>query len=149
MALIDLITPGVVKNPLESSAKEDVIRELIQVLKDAGKIAEVEPVFDAIMAREAQGSTGLADGIAIPHAKIPAVKTLTAALGISPSGVDFDALDGKPSHLFFLILAAPDQSGPHIEALAEIARLTRSKSFCDMLTHAGSAEEVVQLLEEG
>jgi fructose-specific phosphotransferase system IIA component len=149
MALIDLITPEVVKVPLESSTKVDVIRELIQILKDTGKIDDVESVFDAIMAREAQGSTGLEDGIAIPHAKTPAVDTLTAALGISAGGIDFDAMDGKPSHLFFLILGAPDQSGPHIEALAEIARLARSKSFCDMLTHAGSAEEVVELMTEG
>ena len=148
MALIDLITPEVVKIPLESVTKEETVRELIQILVDAGRIDEGGEVYQAIMAREAQGSTGLENGIAIPHAKTPAVGTLTVALGISPEGIDFEAMDGRPSHLFFLILAAPDQSGPHIEALAEIARLTRSGSFTRMLIGARSAEEVVSLFEE-
>jgi len=148
MALIDLITPEVVKIPLESATKEETVRELIQILVDAGRIDEGGEVYQAIMAREAQGSTGLENGIAIPHAKTPAVATLTVALGVSPEGIDFEAMDGRPSRLFFLILAAPDQSGPHIEALAEIARLTRSSSFTRMLIGARSAEEVVSLFEE-
>jgi len=84
----------------------------------------------------------------VPHAKTDAVRKLTMALGIAPAGVDFEAIDGNPSHLFFLLLASPDQSGPHIEALAEIARITRSKAFYKMLITAGSAEEVVELFKE-
>jgi PTS system fructose-specific IIC component/PTS system nitrogen regulatory IIA component len=69
-------------------------------------------------------------------------------MGIAPDGIDFQALDGKPSTLFFLMLAPPDQSGPHIEALSEIARLTQSKSFCRMLLRARDAEEVAGLMTE-
>ena len=148
MALIDLIQADIVKLPLVSVMKADVIRELIEMLREAGKITDAEPVYDAIMQREAKGSTGLADGIAIPHAKTEAVSALTIALGISPGGIDFLSMDGKPSHLVFLILAAPDQSGPHIEALSEIARLTRSSSFCRMMIEAGSPQAVVDLLKE-
>jgi mannitol/fructose-specific phosphotransferase system IIA component (Ntr-type) len=73
------------------------------------------------------------------------VKEIIMAIGISPQGIEFDAIDGKPSTLFFMILAAPDQSGPHIEALAEIAKLSKSKAFVSALIAASSAEEVVEL----
>jgi len=148
MALIDLIKPEVIKIPLESKSKEAVLRELLQLLVDSGKLNDFDSAYDALLAREAKGSTGLEDGIAVPHAKTDTVKTITLALGIAPEGIDFQALDGKPSNLFFLMLAPPDQSGPHIEALSEIARLTQSKTFCRMLLRSRDAEEVAELLME-
>jgi fructose-specific phosphotransferase system IIA component len=147
MALVDLITPEVVKVPLKSRDKSGVIEELIQVLKDSGKITEKEKAIEAIHKREALGSTGLEMGVAVPHAKTDAVKTLTIAIGVSPEGVEFGAIDGKPSKLFFLMLAAPNQSGPHIEALAEIAKLSKSKAFLDALMNAKTPEEVVKLFQ--
>ena len=148
MALIDIITSDVVKVPLVSKSKSDIINELIEILQKAGRITDIHVVYEAIMNRERKGSTGLENGIAVPHAKTDVVKSLTLSLGVAPQGIDFDAVDGNPSHLFFLLLAPPDQSGPHIEALSEIARVTRSKSFCNILMNAASAEEVVQLFSE-
>jgi fructose-specific phosphotransferase system IIA component len=148
MAIIDLLSEEVIKVPLESTTKDGVIRELIQVLKSAGKVSDSQSAYDAVLAREALGSTGLENGIAVPHAKSPSVRSLTIAIGISPRGVDFNAQDGQPSRLFFLMLAPPNQSGPHIEALAEIARLTRSEAFCRMLTGARSGREVLSLFRE-
>lgn len=148
MALVDLIEKDVVKIPMTSQSKPAAIDEMIQVLVNAGKITHADAVRQAILKREDLGSTGLENGIAVPHAKCPEVSQLTMAVGISPQGIDFDAMDGKPSHLFFLILAPPDQSGPHIEALAEIAKITRSKSFYKLLTTAANAEEVVELFHE-
>jgi PTS system nitrogen regulatory IIA component len=148
MALVDLIRPEVVKVPLVSTNKPDVIRELVELLRDAGLITDVEAVYDALMARESLGSTGLEQGIAVPHAKTPAVNSLTVALGISPRGIDFQAIDGNPSKLFFLLLAPPGQSGPHIEALADIARITRSRAFCRTVIGSTSPEEVVELFSE-
>jgi fructose-specific phosphotransferase system IIA component len=145
MALVDLISPEVVKVPLVSKNKPAVIRELVEVLRDAGKINDVERVLDAINKREEQGSTGLELGIAVPHAKCDSVNSLTLAIGISPEGIDFNSFDGKPSHLFFLMLAPPNQSGPHIEALAEIAKLSHSRAFCNALVHSRTPEEVVEL----
>ncbi len=147
MALVDLITPEVVKVPLKSRDKYGVIEELVEVLKNAGKIKEKDKAIEAIHKREALGSTGLEMGVAVPHAKTDAVETLTIAIGISPEGVEFGAIDGKPSKLFFLMLAAPNQSGPHIEALAEIAKLSRSKAFLDTLMNAKTPEEVVKLFQ--
>jgi PTS system nitrogen regulatory IIA component len=148
MALLDLISREVVKVPLQGSSKPDVIRELVEVLRDAGRIAEVQPAYDAVMARESMGSTGLENGIAVPHAKTRAVRKLTMAIGVAPRGVEFQSIDGRPARLFFLLLAPPDQSGPHIQALAEIARVTRSQGFCDALIGASSPQEVVELFGE-
>jgi len=148
MALVELITEDVVKVPLVSLEKSGVVRELIQILKDANKIQETQPVIDAIMERESKGSTGLEKGIAVPHAKCTQVKALTVAVGISPEGIDFQALDGKPSQIFFLLLAPPDQSGPHIAALSEIAKITRSDAFMRTMKNSISPAEVVELFRE-
>ncbi len=148
MAIVDLIAPNVVRVPLKSKTKTEVIRELVDVLNKAGKISDAESVYRAVIARENMGSTGLEKGIAVPHAKTEKIKSLTLAIGISPEGVEFDSLDGQPSKLFFLLLAQPSQSGPHIEALAEIARITRSQSFCRLLVNAATPEEVVELFRE-
>jgi nitrogen PTS system EIIA component len=147
MALIDLVVEDIIKVPLESKDKADVLRELVQILKDAGEIDDYDAVLAAIQKREDQMSTGLQDGIAIPHGKCSAVTSLKCAIGIAPKGIDFDALDRQPSQLFFLLLAPPDQSGPHVEALAEIAKLAQSKAFCKALVNADDAKEVVELLK--
>jgi nitrogen PTS system EIIA component len=149
MALIDLINEDVVKVPLESAVKEDVFRELIDLLHAAGKISDPEEIYDAIIAREQLFSTALENGIAIPHAKTKAVNTLTMALGISPDGIEAESQDGKPSHVFFLILAPPEQTGPHLEALSEIAGATKSGSFRRLLVTARSPEEIVELFQDG
>ena len=148
MALVDMIRPEVVKVSLVSTTKAEVIRELVELLRDAGKISDVETVYDALMKRESLGSTGLEQGIAVPHAKTTAVNALTVALGISPKGIEFEAIDGNPSKLFFLLLAPPDQSGPHIEALADIARITKSQAFCRTVIGSTSPAEVVELFSE-
>jgi len=148
MSLIDLIVEKIVKIPLESKDKPDVIRELVQILKDAGEIDDFDAVLKVIQEREFKGSTGLQDGIAVPHGKTDAVSTLKLAIGISPDGIDFDSLDGKPSNLLFLLVAPPGMSGPHVEALAEIAKIAQSKAFCKSLISAGNSQEVVELMRD-
>ena len=145
MALIDLIRPEIIKIPLESKSKEGILRELLQLLQDAGQLGSFDAAYSSLLDRESKGSTGLEEGIAIPHAKTDTVESLTLAIGIAPEGIDFQALDGKPSNLFFMLLAPPDQSGPHIEALSEIARLTQSKAFCRILLRSRDSEEIVEL----
>lgn len=148
MPLIDLIEEAIVSVPLQASGKAAVIGELIETLRRAGKLTDVQAATRAVLDREAKGSTGLSDGIAVPHGKTTAVSTLTLAIGISNQGIDFEAIDGNPVRLVFLIMAPPDQSGPHIEALAEIARMSRSKAFCSALMDCRSPEEVVRLFKE-
>jgi len=148
MSLIDLVVEKIVKVPLESKDKPGVIRELVQILKDAGEINDFDAVLQAIQDREFKGSTGLQDGIAVPHGKTDAVSTLKLAIGIAPEGIDFDSLDNKPSNLIFLLVAPPGMSGPHVEALAEIAKIANAKAFCKALVSAGSAQEVVELMRD-
>ena len=145
MAVVNLIEEDIIKIPLEAKTKPDVIKELVDVLKKAGKIEDAESVFRAVMLRENMGSTGLEKGIAVPHAKTNKVNNLVLAIGVSPEGVDFDSLDGEPSKLFFLLIATPQQAGPHIEALSEIARLTRSSNFCKLLLNAKTPKEIVEI----
>ena len=148
MSLSDLIQPEVVKVPLVARTKSDVIAELLDVLVAAGKVSDREHALNALLERESLGSTGLESGIAVPHAKTSAVTRLTLAIGVAPNGIDFSSADGEPSRIFFLMLAPPDQSGPHIEALSEIARLARAPSFLKALSRAESPVEVVDLLNE-
>ena len=145
MAVINLIEEDIIKIPLEAKTKPDVIKELVDFIKKAGKIEDAESVFRAVMLRENMGSTGLEKGIAVPHAKTHKVNNLVLAIGVSPEGVDFDSLDGEPSKLFFLLIATPQQAGPHIEALSEIARLTRSSNFCKLLLNAKTPKEIVEI----
>lgn len=146
MAVIELMVEEIVKTPLTSRDKPDVLRELVQILKDAGQIDDFDSVLSAIQAREDQMSTGLEGGIAVPHAKSPAVDTLKMAIGIAPDGIDFNAMDGNPTKLFFMLVAPPDKAGPHVQALAEIAKLSQSKAFCRALINAENAAEVVELM---
>ena len=147
MALIDMVVEKIVKIPLVSKDKPDVLRELVQILKDAGEIDDFETVLKAVQDREDQQTTGLEKSIAVPHAKTTAVSSLKLAIGITPEGIDFDSLDGELSKLFFLLVAPPGQSGPHVEALAEIAKLASSTSFCKALIRSENAREVVELMK--
>ncbi len=147
MALIDLVEEKIVKIPLVSQDKPDILRELVQILKDAGEIDDFDTVLKAVQDREDKQSTGLEQGIAVPHCKCSAVNSLKLAIGIAPEGIDFDSMDKQPTNLFFLLVASPELSGPHVEALAEIAKLARSKSFCKALVNAENSQEVVELLK--
>ena len=148
MALLDLVEENIIKTPLVGTSKHEILSELVEVLEKAGKITQPQGVMDALLAREDLGSTGLANGIAVPHAKTADVSDLTLAIGLAPDGVDFDSLDGIPSKLFFMLLAPPDKSGPHIEALSEIAKITKSKAFCRMILSAEDAKEVEEIFKE-
>ncbi len=148
MGIIDKLNDKVIKVPLVSSEKYAVIDELIEVLNAAGALKDKAAVTRAVLDREALGSTGLGEGIAVPHAKTPDVSELALAVGISEAGVDFQSLDGKPAHLFFLIIAPPDQAGLHVQALTEIAAISKSKTLCRMLAGTRNAEEVLELLQD-
>lgn len=147
MALIDMVVEKIVKIPLVSKDKPDVLRELVRILKDADEIDDFDTVLKAVQEREDKQSTGLEKSIAVPHAKTLAVSSLKLAIGIAPQGIDFDSLDGELSKLFFLLLAPPGQSGPHVEALAEIAKLAGSTSFCKALIRSENARQVVELMK--
>lgn len=145
MSILEKINASTVCTPLKSTEKQAVVRELVMILKEAGLVRNLDAACLAVNNREQLGSTGLGDEIAIPHAKTDTVDSVAIAVGITPSGINFDSLDGKPVKIFFLILANPEHASAHIEALSEIAKLTRNKSFCQSLIAAKNNAELVKL----
>jgi mannitol/fructose-specific phosphotransferase system IIA component (Ntr-type) len=125
MKIIDFLSKKAITADLKSAKKDEVLREIVDMLIAAGDIdkANRTKVIDALMERVSLGSTAIGQGIAIPHAKTDAVSKLVGAFALSRKGVDFDSLDGEPVYIFFLLLAAQDSAGPHLKALARISRL--------------------------
>lgn len=148
MSLMDIVDKNCITAELKSLDKQNVIAELVDILKKQNKILDKEQTIKDIMERESKGSTGLEKGIAVPHAKTAAVNKLTLAVGISKDGVDFNAIDGEYSYLIFLLLAPPGSAGPHVEALAEIARFLTPPGVREKLKVAGSADDVVKIIME-
>ena len=131
-------------------SKEVVIRELTELLASAGAIKDkdVSKLVQILLKRESLGSTGIGQGVAIPHGKSDAVSKLVAAFGIAKTGVNFDSLDGEPVHLFFLLVAPEDSAGPHLKALARISRLLKDKHFRDSLRNARDEKTVVKIIHD-
>lgn len=148
MLLTELLTPRLIKIGLRGRDKRAIVEELVDILVGAGKVADAKLLVDATMAREAQGSTGLARGIAVPHCKTDAVRELTCSLAVSPEEIDFDAIDGKPSHIFFFLAAPTGMSGPHVKALANIAKLSESGAFLERLRTAPTPEAAFRVISE-
>ena len=135
---------------MSQHSKEDVIRELVDLLVKAGTIKErdVNRLVQILMKRESLGSTGIGQGVAIPHGKSDCVTKLVAAFGVSRTGMNFDSLDGEPVHLFFLLVAPEDSAGPHLKALARISRLLKDKHFRDSLRVAKDEKTLVKILRD-
>lgn len=146
MKFIEYVKPENIKLQLEGQAKEEVIEELVELLTDSCCAEDADTILDAVMAREREGSTGLEKGVAIPHAKCDAVSSLSIVIGISKEGINFDSLDGKPSHLFFLMVAPTSESGPHVQAIAKIVKMIKIDRFRDKLIKAKSGEEVIDTI---
>ena len=147
MRLRDLLDESVVKVGLKSLEKEECFEEMIDLLVRGGRLSDRAGALAAVRQRELQGTTGIGQGVAIPHGKHASVPALTAALGTSARGIDFDSIDGEKVHLVFLLLARNDDPGPHVRALAEIARLIQTPGFYRRLTAARSAREVLDILD--
>lgn len=147
MRLRDLLDESVVKVGLESQDKEECFEEMVDILARAGRLSDRDGALAAVRQREALGTTGIGQGVAIPHGKHASIPALTAALGISADGVEFDSIDGEPAHLVFLLLARADDPGPHVRALAEIARLVQTPGFYRKLLEAATADEILSILD--
>jgi PTS system fructose-specific IIA component/PTS system nitrogen regulatory IIA component len=150
MKLVDIIPDGGIMDDLKSVEKEDVIKEMVQALVKAGRIEEstAPKVIKALMDREELGSTGIGAGVAVPHAKHDSITDLVGAFGRSKKGINFDALDGEPVHILFLLLSSKSASGAHLEALAYISRLVRDEKFVKFLRDAKDVSGIAEILGE-
>lgn len=146
MQIKDFLISKAVTINLEAKDKESVLKELLNMLSKAGAIKSVDKLFRVLMDREALGSTGIGQSVGIPHGKTDGVNKLVAAFGISKSGVDFDSLDGEPTHIFFLLIAPEHSAGPHLKALARISRLLKDKSLRDKLMKAKGSKELINII---
>lgn len=135
---------------LQAEDKNSVIREMIQSLVNTGYLnaAISEFVIESVLERERSGSTGIINGVAVPHTKHFVIPSLICAVGRSVKGVDFDSQDGQPIFVFFLILSAKTETQQHLEKLAEISRLLRNEDLVKSLRNARSIEEMRQLVLE-
>ncbi|HSJ09562.1 MAG TPA: PTS sugar transporter subunit IIA [Longimicrobiales bacterium] len=146
--MTELLTLERIKIPLEATTKEDLLRELVDVVAGSGGMPDPEEVLRAVREREAVLSTGIGHGVAIPHGKSGAVSNLRMAAGRAATPVDFDALDGQPVSLFFLLVGPESAAGPHIKALSRISRLVRKDEVRERLGAARTSEEFMHALQE-
>ena len=150
MKFSDFVATDAIRAHVAASSKEAVIREMVQALVDAGRIAagDQDGIVKAIMKREDLGSTGIGRGVAVPHTKHPSVDRLVGTVAVSPSGIEFESLDGEPVHLLFLLVSPPDRPGDHLRALENISRQLRDDAFCRLLKAAKGPVEIKNLLED-
>jgi fructose-specific phosphotransferase system IIA component len=148
MNLMDLISPRCIKVPLEANTKKDVISELVDLLVSVKQLPHRNAILEALLEREEVGSTGIGHGVALPHAKCVEVKDIFVACGMSKEGIDFDALDRSPVHIFFLILAPRNAPGQHLKVMAHLTRMLSKAPTREKLLQAETPDEVYQVLSD-
>ena len=147
MLLSELLSAEHVRIPLGSRTKPDLLRELVDLATD-GDAALADAVLAAVQEREKVLSTGIGDGVAIPHGRTPLVDQLVVAAGAVREPVEFDALDGAPVRLFFLLVGPASDASAHIRTLSRIARLLRGAPLRTALARAASGEEFIRAIRD-
>ena len=148
MDLKKILNIDVVTTDLQGENKHEVIINLLDLLMKSGKVIDREQAEKCIFERETKMSTGIQDGIAIPHGKTRAVAEMIACVGVKKGGIDFDALDNKPSRIFILTLSPEDRSGPHVQFLAQISQLIKDEEVRDRLINAKTNEGLLKIITE-
>jgi mannitol/fructose-specific phosphotransferase system IIA component (Ntr-type) len=147
MKLSQLLDTSVINVNLQSEDKEELFAEMVEMLVGAGRLRNRAAAMEALEAREAMASTGIGNGMAVPHGKSASVSDLCAALGVSKKGIDYETTDREPVTVVFLVLAEANNPGPHVECLGEIARLLQIQGFCDRLRRAANAQEALAVIK--
>jgi mannitol/fructose-specific phosphotransferase system IIA component (Ntr-type) len=142
MRLTEILKPQNIKVPLVSTVKTEAIGELVNLLAENKEITDAKKVLEAVLDREATRTTGIGNGLAIPHGKCSGTTNLVMAIGKATTPIDFQAIDGRPVTLIWLLSSPPDKTGPHIHALARISRLMTIDRFRQALAQATTAQQV-------
>ena len=148
MRILDFLDKDSIELDLKSKNKKEVIENMVEALGKKNAILDKKIVIESLLEREELGSTGVGQGIAIPHSKTKGVKELIGAFGVSKQGVDFDALDGENVNIFFLLLAPEGAAGLMLKALARVSNFLKNKYYRKKILDAKSKEDVVQIIEE-
>jgi fructose-specific phosphotransferase system IIA component len=148
MKLTSILIPDCVRAPMKATTKIDAITELVDLLADAGRVSDRDRVLNAVLDRERTASTGIGQGLAVPHGKCSGCSGLVMAIGKPAEPLDFDSKDGKPVEIVVLLASPPDKTGPHIQALARISRLMLMESFRGEVARARNSEELWEIIRQ-
>ncbi|MBI5896801.1 MAG: PTS sugar transporter subunit IIA [Desulfobacterales bacterium] len=147
MKILDVLSKATICLDLKATDKKGVLDEMAAPV---AKLTGVDPqaLLKVLMERERLGSTGIGGGIGIPHGKLKNLASLVLGFGLSSRGVDFDSMDGRPTHLFFLLLTPENSAGLHLKLLARLSRLLKNEEFKSQLMRAKSPEEILEIIHE-
>lgn len=146
MKLSDILDLNNIIIAVKAGNKNRVIEELVEVMVENNSSLKKDELIKVLLERERLGSTGIGDGVAIPHGKFPGIDEPIIAFGRSVKGLDFDTMDGQPAHLFFLLVAPEDSASLHLKALARIAKILKNDAFRKQLMEASTREEIYQVI---
>ncbi len=148
MKIMDILVKDGAILDLASDQKDGVLGEMARSVAGAEPSLDAERLLEVLLEREALQSTGIGEGVAIPHGKIAGLERLVASFARSVKGVDFDSIDGQPTHLFFLLVVPEHSGGQHLKALARISRFLRDAEFRGKLLQAGDLDDVFRAIDE-
>jgi PTS system nitrogen regulatory IIA component len=146
MKIVEFLRPDSIIASLAGPTAQAVLAELCRPIAAANRL-DPQRLLETLLDREKLGSTGIGEGVAIPHGKIAGLPALVASFGRAPQGIDFRAIDGRPTHLFFTLIAPENSAGAHLKALARISRIFKNPSFRDAIMKAAGPEEIFRLIE--
>jgi nitrogen PTS system EIIA component len=146
MKIVEFLRADAVVANLSGQSVQVVLEELCRPLASPHRV-DAQRLVATLLDREKLGSTGIGEGVAIPHGKVPGLPGLMASFGRSVQGIDFRAIDGRPTHLFFTLFAPENSAGAHLKALARISRIFKNATFRESILRAQSAEEIYRLIE--
>lgn len=148
MRLDQILKTDFINDNLQADSKEKVLDELAETITKSGLKIDKAKIIDVLKQREKLGSTGIGDGVAIPHGKIATLENIVFSFGRSMAGVSFDSMDGKPVHLFFLLLAPENSSGQHLKVLAKISKMLKLADFRKKLMGAKTRNDLYKIIIE-
>ena len=148
MKIMDILVRDAVILELESESKESLLAEMARSLAKAVPALDADSLYTVLVEREELQSTGIGEGVAIPHGKLPGLDRLVASFARSPEGVEFESIDGQPTYHFFLLVVPEHSSGLHLQALARISRFFRDLEFRDKLMSSQDLDDVLRAIDE-
>ncbi|HEY3302031.1 MAG TPA: PTS sugar transporter subunit IIA [Candidatus Binatia bacterium] len=148
MKITDFLAAARIIPDLKGKDKRSVLKEMADCLASLDRALDARSLFDTLLEREKISSTAIGEGVAIPHGKVPGIRQVTGIFARSVQGVNFDSLDGGPTHLFFVLIAPEDSAADHLKALARISRLLKDSSFRVRLMEGKTQEEIFAVIVE-
>ena len=147
MRILDVLPKEAIIGELKATDKKGIIEELVKPISKLAQVGSIE-LIQVLMERERLGSTGIGGGIGIPHGKMKNLTNLILGFGLSRKGVDFDAMDGRPTHIFFLLITPENSTGLHLKILARISKILKHDPFKERLLSASSRDEIYEIIKD-